>query len=135
MWLDISEVSLEQLLGPSYREFFHYIDIFTTTVIALTRITFCILVGENRALRFHDKGTGVIFRRNKFDVFFLTCFFCFDSCTNFWIKFRYADIALEHLVLHGPGWGIFEGAILHDESAHSIIIILCPQYPLVHITP
>src|SRR5882757_6047848 len=71
MRLHIGVSGTEQFLGAIDSELLDAIHMLTTTVIALARVALGILVREDRALRFEHPRTGIVFRRDQFDVLFL----------------------------------------------------------------
>ena len=85
MRLDVHVLGTEQSLGPIDRKLLRNIDIFTTAIPALARITFRVLVGQHAALRFHHRAAREIFRCNQLDILALPLFFGTDRIENFGI--------------------------------------------------
>jgi hypothetical protein len=63
------------------------VNVFATTVVALARVTFGVLVGELGALGFHDGLAHVVFGRDQFDVVFLTLDFSLHGLPEFRVNF------------------------------------------------
>ena len=70
--LDVGGFGAEQLLQAVDGDLLGDVDVFATTVVALARVAFGVLVGELGALGFHDGLAHVVFGRDQFDVVFLT---------------------------------------------------------------
>ena len=75
MRLHVGGLRVEQLLRAFERDALRDVDVFAATVVALARIALGVLVRQLRALRRHDRGTGVVFRRDQLDVVFLPLVF------------------------------------------------------------
>jgi hypothetical protein len=69
--LDVGGFGAEQLLEAVDGQLLGDIDVLAAAVVALAGVAFGVLVGQLRALGFHDRGL-VVFRRDQFDVVFLT---------------------------------------------------------------
>ena len=76
-------LATKQSFRPIDGELLDGIDVFTTAIPALLRITFGVLVRQDAALRFHDRTAGEIFRRDQLDVFALPFLFRADRVENF----------------------------------------------------
>ncbi len=96
MWLDVGVISAEQLLGAVDGQLFDNVDVLATTVVALAWIAFGVLVGQGRALSFHDGRTGVVFRGNQLDVFFLTQSFLLHGGKQIGVVLGDSQITAEH---------------------------------------
>ena len=72
MRLHIRPIRAEQLLDAVNRQLLDHIDILTAAVVTLAGITFGILIGQHRTLRFHYARAGIVFGGNQLDVLFLT---------------------------------------------------------------
>ncbi len=70
--LNVGVIGTEQLLGTVNGQLLNDIDILATTVVALARVAFGVLVGQDGPLRLHNRRTGVVLRGNQLDVLFLT---------------------------------------------------------------
>ena len=92
MGLHIGVVGAEQLLGAVDGQLFHYVDMLAATVIALARIAFGVFVGQYRALGFHHRRAGVVFRRDQLNVFFLTLLFSLHGFPQFGVEFGDVDV-------------------------------------------
>jgi hypothetical protein len=73
----------KQSLGAINSQLLGNIHILAAPIPAFARITLCVLVCQNAALRFHDRATCEILRCNQFDIFPLPFFFCSDCVENF----------------------------------------------------
>ena len=96
MWLHVGVLCAEQRLYAVDRKLLGHVHIFATAVIALTRISFGVFVGQLAALRFHHCRAGVIFRGDQLDVVFLTAVFILDRCPQFRIGLGDGVFAGEH---------------------------------------
>ena len=83
MRLNVYMLASEQSLRAIDRQLLRSIDILAAAIPALSRITFCVFVRKNAALRFHHRPAGEIFRRDQFDIFALTFFLRHDRVENF----------------------------------------------------
>ena len=79
MRLHVGVVGAEEFLGAVDGELLGDVDEFATAVVALARITFGVLVGEHRALRFEHARAGVVFRGDQLDVIFLALAFVLEG--------------------------------------------------------
>ena len=59
--LNIGIMGTKQLFGTVDGQSFSHIHMLTTTIVALTRITLSILVGQNTTLSLHHTGAGIVF--------------------------------------------------------------------------
>ncbi|MDT4775841.1 hypothetical protein FQZ97_79810 [compost metagenome] len=71
--LDVGVVGAEQLLGAVDGQLLDLVDELATTVVALARIAFGVLVGQAAALGLHHPLAGVVLRGDQFDMVFLPC--------------------------------------------------------------
>ncbi|SAK86673.1 hypothetical protein AWB79_06100 [Caballeronia hypogeia] len=95
--LHVRGFGAEDLLHAIDGELLDHIDILAAAVVTLARIAFRILVGQLRALRGHDGGRRIVFRRDQLDVIFLTAVFIGDGGPEFRVDvFNGADCAIEH---------------------------------------
>jgi hypothetical protein len=85
--LDVGGIGTEQLLQAVDGDLLGDIDVLTATVVALARIAFGVLVGQLGALGFHDGLADVVFRRDQFDVVFLTLVLGLDGLPEFRVNF------------------------------------------------
>ena len=85
--LDVGCISTEQLLQTINGDLFGNIHVLAATVVTLAGIAFSIFVGELGALCFHDSLAHVVFRRDQFDVIFLTLHFGLHGLPEFRVNF------------------------------------------------
>ncbi|MCY1458409.1 hypothetical protein D9M71_757900 [compost metagenome] len=83
MRLDVGVIGAEQLLGAVDGQLLDLVDELATTVVALARIAFGVLVGQAAALGFHHALAGVVFRGDQLDVVFLTTLFFLHRAEQF----------------------------------------------------
>ena len=86
MRLNVGIIGAEQLLRAIDRQLLGHIDVFTTTVVALARIALGVLVGQHRALGFHDPRAGIVFGCDQFDVIFLARYFVHHGLRQYGIE-------------------------------------------------
>ena len=96
MRLHVGIAALEQLLGTLYRQRFHHVYEFTTTVVTLSRVALGIFVGQHTALRFHHTRTGVIFGCNQLNVLFLPAAFTGNGGGQFGIETGDGHVFVKH---------------------------------------
>ena len=84
--LHIGEAALEERLRPLAGEILDSVVELAAAVVALARVALGVLVGQLGTLRLHDKGAGVIFRRNQLNMFFLALAFLGQGPGYFRIK-------------------------------------------------
>jgi hypothetical protein len=78
--LDVGVLGSEKPLGAVYRYLFCPVHVLATTVVALARQTFRVLVGEHASLSLHYRRRGEIFAGDEFQVAALTVkFLTYDS--------------------------------------------------------
>ncbi len=65
MGLDIDMISAKKFFAPFNGQGFRDIDIFTSPIIPLRRITFSVLVGHDASLGLENRLTHKIFRGNQ----------------------------------------------------------------------
>src|SRR5690606_8658396 len=106
MRLHVGVVGAEQLPGPVDGQLFGHVDVFAAAVVALARIALGVLVGQLAALGLHDPRTGVVFRRDQFDMVFLAAVLVGDRLGEFGVVAFEAGIAREHGALRLVGAGI-----------------------------
>ena len=85
MGLHIGKVAAKELLGAVDGELLGNIDVFATAVIAPARITFRVLVGQDRALGLQHRRRDDVFRGNKLNLIALAMKLTFDGLQQFWI--------------------------------------------------
>src|SRR5690606_8495748 len=66
--LNISEFAVEELLGALDGEFLDDVDELAAAVVALARIAFRILVGQDRTLRLENGARDDVFRGDQLDL-------------------------------------------------------------------
>src|SRR6266702_2592601 len=86
MRLHVGVVGPEQFLRSVDGQLFGDIDVLTTTIVALARIAFSVLVGQHRALCFQDTWAGVVLGRDQLDMVFLTLPFAVDGLGELRVK-------------------------------------------------
>ena len=84
--LDVSVVSTEESLRTVNRQLLDFVDLFATTIPALTRVAFGILIRQHAALRFHNCRQGEVLRGNQFEVRLLTVELGLDEGVDFWVE-------------------------------------------------
>jgi hypothetical protein len=85
MRLHIGVLCAEELHSSLPGQLFNLIDEHAAAVIALPRISFRVLVGEDAALGLHDCRRGKILRRNQFKAVFLTISFLCNDLEYFFV--------------------------------------------------
>jgi len=97
--LDIDMIGTEQLLGPFDGQVFGDIDIFTTAIIPLARITLSVFVGQWRADSLQNGFADEIFRSDQFNFGTLATDLKLDCRVDFRINLG------QMLVIHKiPPW-------------------------------
>ncbi|MPN14888.1 hypothetical protein SDC9_162217 [bioreactor metagenome] len=86
--LDVGGIGAEQRLDAVDGDLLGNVDVFATTVVALARVAFGVLVGQLRALGFHDRLADVVLGCDQFDVIFLTLVLGRDGLPQFRVNFR-----------------------------------------------
>ena len=94
--LHVGVVGAEEFLGAVDGELLGDVDELATAVITLARITFGVLVGEYRALRFQHARTGVVLRGDQLDVIFLALAFVLEGGIEFGVKTTDGHRGTEH---------------------------------------
>ena len=64
--LDVGELGAEQGLDPVDGQLLDDVHVLAAAVVALARVALGVLVGQDRALRLHDRGGGEILRGDHF---------------------------------------------------------------------
>ena len=100
MRLHVGVFRVEQPARAIDGELFDHVHIFTTAVPAFLRITFGVLIGQDRSLRFHDRGAGEIFAGDQLDVLLLPRAFVFDGLGDVGIDRFQAQVAAQKLCFH-----------------------------------
>src|SRR5690606_33733020 len=85
MGLHIGKTGFKELTKTLFSQLFSLIHNFTATVIALARIPFGILVGQNTASSLKNSTGYEIFGGNQFDSLALAFLFCLKNFTDFQI--------------------------------------------------
>ncbi|MDT4838636.1 hypothetical protein FQZ97_723980 [compost metagenome] len=96
MRLHVGGVGAEQLLDAVDGQLLDLVDVLAAAVVALARIAFGVLVGELRALGFHDGRAGVVLRGDQLDVLFLTDVFLLDGGPNVRVSLGQGEVAVKH---------------------------------------
>ena len=79
MGLDIGKFSTKDFFCPFDGKIFNHIYHFCTAIVAFSRITFRVLIGQNRALCSHYCFWNNVFWSNQLDVVLLAFFFSLDG--------------------------------------------------------
>ena len=72
MRLNIREAAAEQFLGALASELLGDIDVGTSAIVASSRISLGVLIGQHRSGRFENGTRNNVFRRDKLDLILLT---------------------------------------------------------------
>ena len=84
--LHVGVFAVEQLTGAGNGQLLGDVDMLAAAVVALGRVAFGVLVGEDRALRRHYGRAGIVFRGDELDVCFLPTSFVGDCTRDFRIE-------------------------------------------------
>ncbi len=95
--LHVGVLGAEELLGAVARQVLDHVGEFASAVVALARIAFGVLVGENRAGSFEDRLADKVLRGDQFEAFVLAALFVLDGLRDLGIGFRQREF-------HGIGW-------------------------------
>ncbi|MNO97992.1 hypothetical protein D3C76_897220 [compost metagenome] len=101
--LDVGVVGAEQLLGTVDGQLLDDVDVLATTVVALARVAFGVLVGQDRALGLHDCRAGVVFRSDQLDMLFLAQSFLLHGFEELGVVLGNGQITAEHGGPQGSG--------------------------------
>src|SRR5436309_4091647 len=82
MRLNVGMFGCKELFGALDGELFGHIDIFTAAVPAALGVAFGIFIGQDRALRLHDRQAGEIFAGDEFDVLLLALALVLDYISD-----------------------------------------------------
>jgi hypothetical protein len=88
MGLDVGVFRAEELLGTVPRQVFDRVRMLTAAVVALSRIAFGVLVGEDAASSFQHGLAGKVLARDQFQTRILARGFSLNLLGNFRIYFR-----------------------------------------------
>ena len=83
VWLDIGKLSREDLPGTIARQILHHVGVLTTTVVAASRITLGIFVGEHGAGGLEHRLGDEVFAGDHLQAFVLTEGFVVNGGGNF----------------------------------------------------
>jgi hypothetical protein len=98
VWLDVGVVGTEQLLGAVDSQLLDDVDVFATAVVTLAWIAFGVLVGQHRALGFHHRCAGVVFRSDQLNVMLLALGFLLHRGKQFGVITGKSQITAEHSI-------------------------------------
>ncbi|MNO71754.1 hypothetical protein D3C76_626770 [compost metagenome] len=108
--LNVGVIGAEQFLGAVDGQLLNNVNVLATTVVTLAWVAFSVLVGQDRALSFHHRWAGVVFRSDQLDVFFLALSFLLHGGKKVGVVLGNSQITAEH---GGPqGSGAEKGGIL-----------------------
>ena len=96
MWLHVGGICAVDLFNSVNRKLLCHINVFATTVIALTWVALGIFICELGTLGLQNSGGGVVFAGDEFDMVFLTGVFSLNSGPNFRVGLLDQDIAVVH---------------------------------------
>ena len=100
VWLYIHILTAKQLLGSLSRKVLNNIHILTSTVISLTRISLCILVGEMAAHGCHNRLWYDILGSYELQIVILSVELVCHCCRYFWIYLCYLVKTEHRIYLH-----------------------------------
>jgi hypothetical protein len=103
--LDVGVVGAEQLFGAVDGQLLDHVDVLATTVVALAWVAFGVLVGQYRALSFHHRRAGVVFRSDQLNVLFLALSFLLHGGEEIGVVLGNSQITAEHGGPQGSGGG------------------------------
>jgi hypothetical protein len=103
VWLDVGVIGAEQFLGAVDSQLLDDIDEFAAAVVTLARITFGVLVGQNRTLSLHHGRAGVVFRSDQLNVLFLALSFLLHGGKEIGVVLGNSQITAEHGGPQGSG--------------------------------
>jgi hypothetical protein len=83
--LNVGAVAAEELEQPRDRQSLSDIDELAAAVVAPAGIAFGVFVGEDGALGGHDRGAGIVFRRDHLQSVLLAAHFVRDGLVDFGI--------------------------------------------------
>ena len=83
MGLYVHILAAEQLLRPLTCQLLHLVHAFAAAVIAFSRISFCIFIGQGASHGGHDRFGYPVFRCNQLNMAVLTGHLCLDGCRYF----------------------------------------------------
>ncbi|MNF99312.1 hypothetical protein D3C84_822050 [compost metagenome] len=101
--LNVGVVGAEQLFCSINCKLLDDVDVLATAVVALARVAFGVLVGQYRALSFHHRWAGVVFRSDQLDVFFLALSFLLHGGKKVGVVLGNGQITAEHGGPQGSG--------------------------------
>ena len=82
MWLHIDKPGVKQFLRPLNGQIFHHVHKLAAAIITPPRITFGILIGQDRPLRLQHRRRNNIFRGNQFNLVLLALQLVFNCGKN-----------------------------------------------------
>src|SRR5437868_374827 len=86
MGLNVGMFGSKEFFGALDGELLGNIHMFTATVPAAFWVSFRILVGQDGALRFHDRQAGEVFTGDEFNILLLTLALVLDYVGNLGIN-------------------------------------------------
>ena len=88
--LDVGELAAEQLLGAVDGEGFDFVHKLAAAIVTLARVTFGVLVGQDRALGLEDGAGNDVLGRDKLDFVSLAAEFFTNPFGDYGVGFRKA---------------------------------------------
>ena len=92
MRLHIDKARAKQLFGPVAGQVFGHVHPFATAIIAFARVAFRIFIGHYRALGFHYRTAGKVFRSNQLQLVLLAFLFVLNCGKNFRVHILQSDL-------------------------------------------
>ncbi len=86
--LHVGIFRIKKLTRTVARQIFHLVYDFAAPVVALSRVSLRVFIGEHGAHRFHDRWTRKIFGSDEFNSVDLTLFLSFNELENSAIVFH-----------------------------------------------
>ena len=88
MRLNVGVSSTEKLLCALDGKAFSHVNEFATTVVALAGVTLCVLVGQDRTLRFKHCTRNEVLGSNHLEEVALATEFVLQNCSNLGVNLR-----------------------------------------------
>lgn len=103
MRLNVGVIGAEQFFCTVDCQLLNHVDVFAAAVVTLAWVAFSVFVGQNRALSFHHRRAGVVFRSDQLNVFFLALSFLLHGGKKVGVELGKCQITAEHGGPQGSG--------------------------------